>query len=194
MPLMTLCTTAIDIVPRTREKTVNDIVKFLSTDTVTFFANPNLEPGLREQQDELFDPILAWFEKKFGVKLTTNRANLEAFQEIMFTQPDSVRQKVHAALMQHNDWELAALDKAAGESKSTCIAAMLCSGALSCETALEACKAEERYQTHRWGDVPSWHGIDYGLTRLNLSSVNFFATTLREDQSLKSKLLASNAI
>lgn len=69
MPLMTLCTTAIDIVPLTRDKVVNDIVKFLGTDTVCFFADAQKEPGLREMQEEMFLPIIAWFENRFGVKV-----------------------------------------------------------------------------------------------------------------------------
>jgi hypothetical protein len=69
MPLMTLCTTAIDIVPLTREKVADDIVKFLGTDSVCFFADRTREPGLRELQDETFGPIIDWFEKRFGVKV-----------------------------------------------------------------------------------------------------------------------------
>lgn len=69
MPLMTLCTTAIDIVPLTRDKVANDIVKFLGTDTVCFFADVQKEPGLRELQEETFLPIISWFEARFGVKV-----------------------------------------------------------------------------------------------------------------------------
>lgn len=48
-----------------------------------------------------------------------------------------------------------------------------------------ACRLIPLLQVSRWGDIPTWHGIDYGLTRLNMSSVNFFCMTLRE--SLESK-------
>lgn len=58
-------TTAVDIVPRTREKVVNDIVKFLATDSVCFFADPKEEPGLREMQEEAFFPIINWVRWMF---------------------------------------------------------------------------------------------------------------------------------
>lgn len=178
MPLMTLCTTAVDIVPRIRDKTVNDCVKFLSTDSVCFFAEREGEPGLREMQEECFLPIIDWFEARFGVKMVTNlsRADLG----ISFMQPDSVRSKVREAFVQLNDWELSGLDKASGEAKSTAIASMLCAGELSPKQALDACKTEERYQMERWGHIPHWHGIDQGLTQVMLSSAAFYSACLKE--------------
>ena len=179
MPLMTLCTTALDIVPRVREKTVNDCVKFLSTDTVCFFADPNEEPGLREMQEEAFVPIIEWFNARFGVELKNNR--LAQSRDILFVQPEEIRAVLGQAVSQLNDWELSALDKASGEAKSTAIAAMLCSGHISAKNALDACKTEERYQMERWGNIPHWHGIDQGLSRLLLSSVQFFMACLKEE-------------
>ena len=179
MPLMTLCTTAIDIVPITREKTVNDIVKFLSTDTVSFFADPAAEPGLRELQEEMFPPAIAWFERRFGVELLNNLARPEL--GIVFAQKQETTATVKRIVAEMNDWELSGLDKASGEAKSTVLAAMLCAGQLSAKDALEASKAEERFQISRWGDIPHWHGIDFGLTRLLLSAVQFYALCLRRD-------------
>ena len=178
MPLMTLATTAIDIVPRRKEKTLNDIVKFLNTDTVCFFASSKDEPGLREMQVETFLPILQWFEKEFDVKLKTNLEN-DGLQ-LLQTQPDHVLEKVRDKLSFLDDWRISALDKASGEAKSTLIAVMLCEGLMSPSEAFDACKTEERYQTIRWGDIPHWHGIDFGLTRVMLSSVNFFVKCLND--------------
>ena len=179
MPLMTLITTALDIVPRVREKTVNDCVKFLSTDSVAFFANVDEEPGLRTMQEESYTPILEWFQRRFEVELLTNQHDKS--MGIFFMQPESVRDKVRHEVDQLNDWELSGLDKSSGEAKSTMIATMLCSGELSAKDALDACKTEERYQMERWGNIPHWHGIDQGLTRLILSSVQFYMACLKEE-------------
>ena len=179
MPLMTLCTTALDIVPRVREKTVNDCVKFLSTDTVCFFADPNEEPGLRELQEEAFVPIIEWFNKRFGVELMNNQTAKS--RDILFVQPDEIGVVIGEAVSKLNDWELSALDKASGEAKSTAVAMMLCSGQISAKDALDACKTEERYQMERWGNIPHWHGIDQGLSRLLLSSVQFYMACLKEE-------------
>lgn len=179
MPLMTLCTTAIDIVPLTREKTVNDIVKFLSTDTVSFFADSTNEPGLRELQEEMFPPAIAWFERRFGVKLLNNLTQPEL--GIAFAQAPETTAAVKKVVAEMNDWELSGLDKASGEAKSTVLATMMCAGEISAKDTLEACKAEERFQISRWGDIPHWHGIDFGLTRLILSAVQFYSLCLRKD-------------
>ena len=179
MPLMTLCTTALDIVPVTRLKTVNDIVKFLSTDTVTFFADATQEPGLREMQEEAFPPAMEWFERRFGVRLVSNLTRKDV--GIAFAQPPELAEAVRAQVAEMNDWELSVLDRASGEAKSTVIATMLCAGALSARDALDACKTEERYQMTRWGDIPHWHGIDFGLTRTLLSAVQFYSLCLRQD-------------
>jgi chaperone required for assembly of F1-ATPase len=179
MPLMTLCTTALDIVPVTREKTVNDICKFLATDTVSFFANPKEEPGLREMQEELFAPAIEWFEGRFGVKLMNNLARPEL--GIAFVQPPAVTAAVKSLVEAMNDWELSGLDKASGEAKSTVLATMLCAGEINAKETLDASKTEERFQIERWGDIPHWHGIDFGLTRLVLSAVQFYTTCLRKD-------------
>ncbi len=179
MPLMTLCTTALDIVPSTRLKTVNDVVKFLSTDAVAFFADPAAEPGLREMQEEAFPPAIAWFERRFGVQLLNNLSRTDL--GIAFSQPPELSAAVRERLGSMNDWELSGLDRASGEAKSTVLATMLCAGALSAGDALDASKTEERYQISRWGDIPHWHGIDFGLTRTLLSAVQFYCLCLRED-------------
>jgi chaperone required for assembly of F1-ATPase len=179
MPLMTLCTTALDIVPTTKLKTVNDIVKFLTTDTVAFFADASEEPGLREMQEEAFPPAIEWFERRFGVKLVSNLTRTDL--GIAFAQPPEAAAAVRDQVAEMNDWELSVLDRASGEAKSTVLATMLCAGALSARDALEACKTEERYQMTRWGDIPHWHGIDFGLTRTLLSASQFYSLCLRED-------------
>lgn len=186
MPLVTLCSTAIDIVPRTRDKTLNDIVKFLATDTVCFFADEAQEPALREVQEELFNPIIDWFEKAFDVKLETNRSSMANSRKegsqlsIVTVQPDWVRERVKRRLAELDEWELSALDRASGEAKSTAISAMLCAGALSSRSALDAAKAEELYQRSRWGDVPASHGVDFGLSRLLLSACSFYSKAIKE--------------
>lgn len=179
MPLMTLCTTAIDIIPRTKERTMADILKFLSSDTVCCFADPDKEPGLYRMQEEIFLPIIEWFNKTFEVKLTTNYKEAQG-GNMLVLQSDEVRDKIRRKVGLLNDWELSGLDKGSGEAKSTCIAAMLCSGAISAKEAQEAAKTEERYQIGRWGDVPSSHGVDFALSRLLLSSVQFYSACLRE--------------
>lgn len=173
-----LATTAIDIIPKTKEKTLNDITKFLNTDSVCFFADPKEEPGLREMQEETFLPIIKWFEGEYDVTLKTN---LEGDGiELGQTQSEELLEKVRDKMSFLDDWQISALDKACGEAKSACIGAMLCEGLLSSSEAFDACKMEERYQTVRWGDIPHWHGVDFGLTRVLLSSVNFFAKSLKD--------------
>lgn len=117
----------------------------------------------------------------------------------MFIQPEHVRAEVKRQMLLLDDWQLSALDKASGEAKvssllviflllrptldtlqSSCISAMLCAGALTPQAATEAVRTEEFYQLQRWGDIPKWHGIDAGLTRLNMSSCYFYSLTLRE--------------
>ncbi len=127
----------------------------------------------------MFPPAIEWFEQRFGVKLLNNLARPEL--GIAFVQPPETIAAVKKVVSGMNDWELSGLDKASGEAKSTVLATMLCSGSMSAKDALDACKAEEKFQISRWGDIPHWHGIDFGLTRLLLSAVQFYSLCLRRD-------------
>jgi chaperone required for assembly of F1-ATPase len=132
--------------------------------------------------------------------LQTNQAVTETGGAVLFAQPEHVKAAVKRQMLLLDDWQLSALDKASGEAKvclntflvlvltsvdllqSTCVSAMLCSGDLDPKGATEAIRTEEMFQQQRWGDIPHWHGIDAGLTRMNMSSCYFFSLTLRESK------------
>lgn len=72
MHLTALCNTAIDNPQRLhKEDIVNYMMNFLPTDTILFHTGEDDE--LYDMQVEQWDPVLAWFNQRFGTDVKKTR-------------------------------------------------------------------------------------------------------------------------
>jgi chaperone required for assembly of F1-ATPase len=69
MPVTQYCYTALDYVPQNRDEIIKTILNFLDTDLVCYRAET--PAALVQQQEDAWDPFLAWFESTFSSPLQT---------------------------------------------------------------------------------------------------------------------------
>ena len=164
MPLTTLVSTALDVIPNTRDRIFAAAMNFLDTDTVCI--RPEHPSELVESQNKAFAPILAHLEKERHAKLNIARGSLSA------PQTDQVRDIFSRIVRELDDYSLAAMDLAAASSKSIAVAIALRDGAVSAQQALEAARSEERWQMGVWGEVEGGHDLDEADALVRLSAAN----------------------
>jgi ATP synthase F1 complex assembly factor 2 len=72
MPLMSLVSTAIDQVQSIEDRkiTIENCLKYLSTDSALFFTEET-DRLLLKQQEKHYLPVLQWFNETFGIHLHT---------------------------------------------------------------------------------------------------------------------------
>ena len=134
---------AIDVAAAQRETTIEELLRYAETDTLCYRADP--EEALFRRQQDVWEPLVAAFETREGVRLERVSGVIHR------KQPEPTL----AALRQ----KLAALDPftLAGLQMMTSLAASLCVGLSALEdradaTALwDAASLEEDWQAELWG-------------------------------------------
>ncbi|GJN10853.1 hypothetical protein PR202_ga28987 [Eleusine coracana subsp. coracana] len=114
MPLMKLACTALERVPVTRKKIVDNLMKKFHQDLV-FCRSPDdsdLTIGVHKKQQEKIDPILDWVNTEFGFKPVVYTTFFGGKQE------EGLTMAVEAVLKKTTDCELASIDAMAAAAHS----------------------------------------------------------------------------
>ncbi|KAG9144189.1 hypothetical protein Leryth_021403 [Lithospermum erythrorhizon] len=155
MPLMKLACTALERVPITRPKVIENLMKKFHQDLV-FCRAPDgkLTRGVLDRQVQKIDPLLDWVESEFG------------FKPMLYTsffggrQGEELAAAFENVLKKADDCELAAIDAIASAAHSLVIAIGMVRGRLGIEEAIELIRLEEDLQVDKWGlvegDRPHW--------------------------------------
>lgn len=164
MPLTTLMSTALDVIPDTRARVITAVMTFLDTDTVCI--RPEHPAELVAAQDAVFAPIVEHLEAGRGVRLNVVRGGLQA------PQGERAREVFEGVVEGLDDCSLAAMDLAAASSKSVAVAMALRDGAVTATQALEAARSEERWQMRVWGEVEGGHDLEDADVLVRLSAAD----------------------
>ncbi|XP_057983989.1 uncharacterized protein LOC131168516 [Malania oleifera] len=170
MPLMKLACTALERVPLTRPKIIENLMRKFHQDLVFYRApgDNDLTSGVRERQEEKIDPLLDWVESNFGVKPAVYSSFFGGKQE------DSLMNAIESLLKNTNDSELAAIDAIAAAARSLVIAVGIFRGKLQIEEAIELIRLEEDLQVEKWGLVEGGHDVDIADLKVQISSAAVF--------------------
>lgn len=166
MPLMRLACTALERVPLTRTKIIENLMKKFNQDLV-FCRAPDdneLTSHVHDRQVEKIDPLLRWLESEFGFKPVVYSSFFGGKQE------DGLVSAVENLLKETDDCELAAIDAIAASAHSLTIAIAMVQGKLEIEEAIELIRLEEDYQVDRWGLVEGGHDVDIADLKVQISS------------------------
>lgn len=184
MPLMTLSCTAIDQVASQPDFYREQVLRYLATDTVCFWADPTEDRGLYQRQQQAWEALHEWVERwSCGHKAATALGTMEGVilsRRGGLGHPPGLVQFCQDWVESLDAWHLAALHAACAETKSFLTSAALLVASLTPEQALEACRAEEEYQINNWGLVEGQHDYD----RLNGSIQLHAVVLLRETLAL----------
>ncbi|XXG50604.1 hypothetical protein AAC387_Pa02g4581 [Persea americana] len=170
MPLMKLACTALERVPLTRTKIIENLMKKLHQDLV-FCRSPGdcaLTRGVLERQVAKIDPLLSWVESEFGIKPVVYSSFFGGKQE------DGLVNAIESLLKKTNDCELAAIDAMAAAAHSLIISIGIVRGRLQIEEAIELIRLEEDLQVDQWGLVEGGHDVDIADLKVQISCAAVF--------------------
>ncbi|OAY71441.1 ATP synthase mitochondrial F1 complex assembly factor 2 [Ananas comosus] len=170
MPLMKLACTALERVPLTRVRVIENLMKRFHQDLV-FCRSPgdsDLTKGVREKQEEKIDPILDWVQSEFGSKPLVYTSFFGGKQD------EGLTRAVEDVLKKTNDCELAVIDAMAAAAHSLVIPLAIFRGRLGIEEAIDLIRLEEDLQVDRWGLVEGGHDVDIADLKVQMSSAAVF--------------------
>ena len=157
---------------------VASLLPFLDTDTTCCRICPDEQPKLHRIQEKLWDPLLEWFDGKYGVALKTSSAI------VMPEQDAAAKENVERALQKLDPWRTAALQSLALACKSVVIALALVDHAITPKKAFDAARCEESYQIELWGEVVNGHDLDINYLLLNTYAASTYLWALPPSEEL----------
>ena len=105
------------------------------------------------KEEAAYAPLLTWSADALGLHLATT-------DSMVLVHPPEALDRAATLLDEADDWELAALDAAAGVCKSLVIALALARGQIGAAEACKAARVAEQHQIDEWGEVEAGHDLD----------------------------------
>jgi len=142
MPLTRLANAVIDAVSDAPQPVIEEIAKYIGTDLLLYRAEA--PAGLVTKQSQVWDPVLVWASKTFGVRFVPT-------QGVIYTpQPDEAIAAAQAAIPK-DPWRLAALSSITTLTGSGLLALAFARGAVDADAAWAAAHVDEDWQMSQWG-------------------------------------------
>jgi chaperone required for assembly of F1-ATPase len=155
-PLRDLADYAIDVVTDEREDVVSSLVPYVETDTLCYRADPD-EP-LHRRQLEIWEPILARAEQRFGVQFTRVSGIVHK------PQPPETLATLRAEMERRDPFTLAALRMTASLSASLAVGLLALEPDADVATLWNGASLEEEWQADLWGR--EWEAEERRVGRL----------------------------
>lgn len=170
MPLMKLACTALERVPVTRPKIIDNLMRKFNQDLVFCRApkDNDLTTGVYERQVEKIDPLLDWVESELSYKPVLYTSFFVGKQD------EGLVKAVESLLKKADDCELAAIDALTAAAHSLIISIGIVHGRLQIEEAIELIRLEEDLQVDKWGLVEGGHDVDVADLKVQISSAVVF--------------------
>ena len=145
-PLRDLADYAIDQVRPDRAAAIAGLLRYAETDTLCYRADPD-EPLYRRQRD-LWEPLVAAFEARHGVRLERVSGVIHR------PQPEATMARIGEVLAAHDDFTLAALATLAPLAASLSIALEALEPGAGAAALYAAANCEQDWQAGLWGWEP----------------------------------------
>jgi chaperone required for assembly of F1-ATPase len=145
MPLTRLINLTIDRAGIDRAAWVETIVAFAETDLLCYRADAQSVRGLRQKQDDIFTPLLAWAGSQ-GVMLNVTDSIMPV------TQPQQSLTILRSMIEQASDHEIAALAILTPLLGSAILTLAVWRKHITIEEALIAARLDEQAQAEQWGE------------------------------------------
>jgi len=171
MPMMTLVTTAIDLIPNHRKVVIDSLLSHLKSDTLCYRSASHAP--LRAEQQRLFDPWLKWFSEEFIVPPPRTSDKLG-----VIGQPDELLLKIQWMLFELDDFTLAGLESLTTSTRSFVIAVAVWKGKISLEQVLQFARLEEAYGQEGVEPIPGYTDVDDITTKVKVTSAVLFMNSL----------------
>ena len=145
MPLCGFANSAIDRMKESRQRIINDILKYAMTDLLFYRSSGPDE--LVTRQNEQWQPLINWAEEKYGVKFRVTVGVLP------IKQSDQMIEILRKKIQELDDMYLIALSSIIITTGSMIISLALAEGKIDVHQAFDLASLEEIFQNERWGTV-----------------------------------------
>ncbi|KAL9956936.1 hypothetical protein ACROYT_G038500 [Oculina patagonica] len=179
MHLTSLSNTVIDNPrPRTHDEQVLNILEFLSSDSICFYADEPEE--LVNLQKKEWEPIMQWFNKRYAVSVEPSHGLITVTVAI----PSDAKERLKTHLTPLDTWSLTGLEFAVETLKSFILSMALLDSHLTVETAVRLSRLELEFQISRWGSVEWAHDLELMETRSRVAAAALFYSLNNRDRTL----------
>ncbi len=145
MPVTRLANSTVDAVAARQSDVRSEVIAYAGTDLLCYRAGEPEE--LVARQREAWDPILAWAERRHGVRFVLSEGVVHV------AQPAPTLAAMAAAVEGFEDpFRVAGLNLATTLTGSALIALALAEGALDVDAAWRAAHVDEDWNISRWGE------------------------------------------
>ncbi|MCK5295362.1 MAG: ATPase [Alphaproteobacteria bacterium] len=148
MPFTQIMTTAIDIVIPAPEQIGENLLNFADTDLLCYRAEESdvFKRELAKLQNEKWQPVLDWFEHKFGAVFIVTSGILPV------EQSEKTVKIMQETIKRYKPVELAALYLVSAVFCSVVLGVALMEGHLDADEAFTISQLDEIYQSEKWGE------------------------------------------
>lgn len=164
-----LCATALDRVPLTRDATNDSLLRFFDTDALCVRSDA---PELAAAQAAAWDPLLDWVGAELGGRPDASDSIFGP------AHPDAARAAMRAALHACDDWQLAGVTALSAAARSLVMAFALARRRVRAADAAALLRIEEDAQAARWGFVEGGHDVDIADLRARIAAPAAFLDLL----------------
>jgi chaperone required for assembly of F1-ATPase len=171
MPITRFAFAAIDLIPQKRDEVAGDLAKYVETDLVAHRAEAPVE--LVARQAEVWNPIVAWAERRFGVSIPIVTGVLPA------SAPAQNREALLREMNRLNDFRALGLAQAATLAGSILIGFAFLEGELDAEKAFAAAALDDLWSQETWGEDAE-AGARLDRQRAEWAALQRFVTALGE--------------
>ncbi|ETI31148.1 hypothetical protein F441_21746 [Phytophthora nicotianae CJ01A1] len=169
MPIMTLASTALDLVyTSSSQETIDEMMHYLHTDTVCYQVTADQQEKLVALQQKKWKPIRKWFSDLFEGEVDVSHGSIDRL-----AHDQQLVDNVRAHLEKLNDFELTAMRTLTKECKSLITALAVFKRHITAKEAMDICRLEEEFQINNWGLVEGGHDLDRVNCAVKLSSASF---------------------
>ena len=143
MPIMTLASTAIDLVEGNEATKIKEISRYAETDLICYYAEG--PEDLVNRQRAAWEPLHSWSKDVLAAPLETTDSI------IAVPQKKKTLERLSQEVQSMNHWQIAAMQELVSLSGSLVVALALNMGRLKADQAIEATQIEENFQAEKWG-------------------------------------------
>lgn len=146
MPLTGLANAAIDRVAPDPAAFGRTLAEYGESDLLCYRAEG--PQSLVERQERVWQPLLDWARKRFGIEFETTTGVMHR------PQPEATVERLRGAVAARGVFQLAGLAPLVTIAGSLVIALALAEGAIGLETAWDSAMLDEAWQAEQWGADP----------------------------------------
>jgi chaperone required for assembly of F1-ATPase len=144
MPMMTLASTAVDLVVQDMGPKRAEIERYAETDLICYYADGPDELVARQRAS--WEPMQAWAAETLFAPLKTTSSIVHIAQA-----PETVA-ALRAELASLDHWQLSAMEELVSTTGSLVVSLAALKKHLTPEQMVEVTQIEENYQAERWGE------------------------------------------